>query len=86
MKLYADGQLIAQSAGWYSIQPAHILLSYRPKVLAMKCFDYGGAASIILSTSDGHTTDNTWRCSSTEDANWNQVWKHLGSNKQPVKS
>jgi hypothetical protein len=80
MELYADGQLIAQTASWPDTQTA--VLTRRPKVLAMKCIDYGGSAGLILSTSNGLTTDNTWRCSSTEDANWNQVWNHLGSYKQ----
>jgi hypothetical protein len=51
MYLYADGQLVAESADWESTQTAQ--LQHRPRVLAMKCIDWGGAAGILLSANNG---------------------------------
>jgi hypothetical protein len=71
MELYADGELVARNTDWRVTKT--VSLAQEPSVLAVSCLDQGVVGGILLSTSTGLTTDATWRCSTAEEDNWNQV-------------
>ena len=70
MEIFADGQSLGTDSYWANSTTYHVLGNTR--VLSVSGENTGGIDFGILgSTSNGHVTNETWKCSSVLYTGWN---------------
>ena len=69
MEIFADGQSLGKDKNWK--KPTTYLVPANTRVLSVAGKDRGGGFGIIGSTSHGLVTDETWKCSSDLQSEWN---------------
>jgi hypothetical protein len=71
MSLFVDGRLVATNNNWRTTKS--VTWPWRPRVLAVSCWDTGVVGGIIVSVSNGARSDSSWRCDPTADMGWQKV-------------
>lgn len=66
--IYVDGQLVGNTTDWTHTWTYDIADDV--KIIAVNCQNIGNWGGLIASFDNGLTSDNTWRCSSNNEAGW----------------
>ena len=66
--VYADGELVGRTSMWYEVKLMKIPRS--TTAIALKGIDTGGK-KILGCEMNNFVTDSTWKCTDTEEDDWN---------------